>query len=152
MHRFKADTEAIQRWMSTRTRTPTTRETAPQKTKLVVGVFAIGGVGSALSGLFFLVASSQLAGSGMGGLAGLGAVLGIVVLAIAGVSIAVAYGLWAVRRWSWYGGVALLGLSVASGLWSLLSGLGLPVIPLVISTGALWDEQAAFGLDYELPV
>ncbi|GAB3681160.1 hypothetical protein GCM10028857_04960 [Salinarchaeum chitinilyticum] len=140
--------------MSTRTRAPTTRETAPQKTKLVAGTFAIGGVGAALSGLFLLVASSQLAGSGMGGLAGLGAALGVVVLAIAGVSIAVAYGLWTARRWGWYAAVALLGLGVVNGVWTLLSGAGLLVIPLVLSAGGLWvlwEEQAAFGLDHELP-
>jgi len=155
VHSFKSDTEATHRCMSTGRRSARNRTETPQKTKLVGGLFAVGGVLSVLSGLSLFVASSQLGDIGMAGLAGLGAILGTVFLAIAGASIAIAYGLWNVKSWGWYGAVGLLGFEAVTGIWALLSGVGVLSITLVVAVvalWALWDEQSAFGLDHELPI
>lgn len=127
----------------------------PEKTKLVTLLFVVGGVGSALAGVLLFALSSWLGSVGLGFLAGLGGVFGAALLAGAGVSFVVAYGLWKVQVWGWYAAVVLLSLGVLNGLRSLLQGAGVPLFTLVVGVGglwALWDEQDVFGLDHELPV
>jgi len=127
----------------------------PEKTKLVTLLFVIGGVASAVGGVLLFVLSSWLSTVGLGFLAGLGSVFGVVLLVGAGVSFVVAYGLWNVQTWGWYAAVVLLSLGVLDGLRTLLQGGGVPLFTLAVGVGglwALWDEQDVFGLDHELPV
>jgi len=66
---------------------------------------AIGGVLSLFSGFVVLGLGSAIFG-------GAGALLGLVILALAGLSIALAWGFWTLQPWAWPLGVVLEGASI----------------------------------------
>ena len=88
-------------------------------------VFGIGGVSSAVSGLFGADAVNAAASSGMWS-----GFLGIIA---AIVQIAVGIGLLGMKTWSWYLAVVAIGLSVVQGLVGMFSGGTFALL-----CGALW--------------
>lgn len=141
--------------MSTQTRSATERTELPTKSKLLAALLAISGVLSIPMGFLFLSASSSLGGAAANGMAALSTTLAVVAFVHAGISLALAYGLWTARTWSWYGTVGFVSLGVLTGLWAILRGGSLPWYSIAIGLAmlwALWDDQRAFGVQHELPV
>lgn len=141
--------------MSTQTRSGGGHGELPKKTKLVTVLFAIGGLLSLPVGWLLLDASSTYSAFGASGMAELSTTLAIGTFLLAGLSLALAYGLWNARAWSWYGAVLVLVAGIAVNVWAIQRGGSLPAYaPVVgiVTLWALWDDQAAFGVDHELPI
>ncbi|AGN02665.1 hypothetical protein L593_13630 [Salinarchaeum sp. Harcht-Bsk1] len=141
--------------MSTSTASGYQVDETPTKTKLLTALFAIGGVLSLPTGILLLGASSAPAVGVAGNVTGILTVLAIGTFVFGGISLTLAYGLWNVRAWSWYGTVLVTVSSIGLSLWVLLQAGSLPWYNLLIALAvlwALWDDQAAFGLDHQLPV
>jgi hypothetical protein len=114
---------------------------------------------SFISGLLGLCGAAVLFLGGIVGL--LVPPVGILILLLAFVvaagpllQILFAYGAWNLRPWAWLLGVAAMGISVASSVISLFSGVGLlsavlnGLIPIIVFVYLLLpDTRRAFGLD-----
>jgi hypothetical protein len=127
----------------------------PTKTKVVMALFAISGALSLPVGWLLVDASSSYAAVGASGMAEFSTGLGIGTVLLGGLFLALAYGLWNARSWSWYGSVLLLTAGILVNLWAIQRGGSLPVyVPVIglVTLWALWDDQAAFGIEHGLPL
>jgi hypothetical protein len=127
----------------------------PAKIKLVTALFAVSGGLSLPIAWLLLDASSSYSAAGASGMAEFSTALAIGTLLLAGLFLALAYGLWNARSWSWYGSVLLLTVGIVVGVWAIQRGGSLPFyVPAigVVTLWALWDDQGAFGVDHELSV
>ena len=141
--------------MSTSSVTGHDPDEPPTKTKLVTVLFAIGGVLSLPVGVTLLGVSSAPVVEGASGMENLVTILAIGTFASGGIALTLAYGLWNVRAWSWYGTVLVTAAGIAVSLWAFLQSGRLPWYTLLVGLAviwALWDDRGSFGLDHELPV
>lgn len=141
--------------MSTSTGSGGSHGELPTKTKLVTVLFALSGGLSLPVAWLLLDASSSYSAVGASGMAEFSTTLAIGTFLLAGLFLALAYGLWNARPWSWYGSMLLLTAGVVVNVWAIQRGGSLPFyVPVagVATLWALWDDQAAFGVDHELPI
>jgi len=83
---------------------------------------AIGGVLSIILGIGLVgLGGFAAASSGTAAYFGLGAVAGLIVLALGVLNLAFAYGAWTLKPWAWLLGV---GLQIASLIWAGLAAIG----------------------------
>ncbi len=119
---------------------------------LIVALFA-------LFAAFAIFAAGALAGAAVNSssLVALGAAGGVLVLAYALFAAAVAWGLFARRRWAWYACVGLAALNVVFGLLTLLGAAFVGgLAQLVLAGVAAWyllspPVQRWFGVAYAPP-
>jgi lysylphosphatidylglycerol synthetase-like protein (DUF2156 family) len=127
-----------------------------------VTILAVLAIVAAIFALFagiaiFAVGSLAAAGTGRVGFAALGVVGGVLVLAYAAFSAAVAWGLWMQRRWAWYATVVLAILQAVFALSSLVTGGFLSgLLQLVLAGVVVWylmspPVQGWFHVSYKAP-
>ena len=101
---------------------PTPTAARPTGITILAVLAAIGGVLGILAGIAIVgIGGFAAASSGTAAYFGLGAVAGIIVLALGVLNLAFAYGAWTLKPWAWPLGV---GLQVASLIWAGLAILG----------------------------
>jgi hypothetical protein len=87
----------------------------------------LGGIAMIAGGGFMATLMSQQGGQGSAGaagvLAGMGAVAGVFIIIIGGISALVGFGLWKLKNWARIVSIVLLGLSIAGQLLQLLAVL-----------------------------
>jgi hypothetical protein len=87
----------------------------------------LGGIAMIAGGGFMATMMSQQGGQGSAGaagvLAGMGAVAGVFIIIVGGVSALVGFGLWKLKNWARIVSIVLLGISIAMQLLQLLGVL-----------------------------
>jgi hypothetical protein len=131
----------------------------PTGVTILAVLAAIGAVGSIMAGLALLALGGFLASAGAdaGLFAALGAAGGVLLLLLAAVYAASAWGLWTRKRWAWYLALAAVGLQLLTTLMSLVAGdIGSGIIGLLIAGLVGWyllspAIQAWFGVSHKTP-
>lgn len=101
---------------------PTPAAARPMGLTVLAVLAAIGGVLSILAGIAVVgIGGFAAASTGTGAYFGLGAVAGIIILALGVLNLAFAYGAWTLKPWAWPLGV---GLQVVSLIWAGLAAIG----------------------------
>ena len=131
---------------------PTPAAARPTGITILAVLAAIGGVLSILAGIAIVgIGGFAAASSGTAAYFGLGAVAGIILLALGVLNLAFAYGAWTLKPWAWTLGV---GLQVANLIWAGLAALsgdvGGQIISIAISAIILYylfqpNIKAVFG-------
>jgi hypothetical protein len=131
---------------------PTPTAARPMGLTILAVLAAIGGVLGILAGVALVgLGGAAAASSGSAAFLGLGAVAGIIVLALGIANLAFAYGAWTLKPWAWPLGVALQILSLVwSGLAVLQGDIAGQVISIVIAAIILYylfqpNIKALFG-------
>jgi hypothetical protein len=131
---------------------PTPAAARPTGLTVLAVLAAIGGVLGILAGLALVgLGGFAAASTGSAAFFGLGAVAGIIVLALGIANLAFAYGAWTLKPWAWPLGVALQVLSLVwSGLAALQGDIGGQIISIVIALIILYylfqsNIKALFG-------
>ena len=93
-------------------------QSRPMGITILAVLSAIGGVFGIIGGLGVFALFSALGG------AGLGAILGLFLLATSAASLFLAYGFWTLKPWAWALGIGLEGLSIALTVLQLITGNG----------------------------
>jgi hypothetical protein len=113
----------------------------------------LGGIGMIAGGGFVATMLSQQGGQGSAGaagiLAGLGAVAGVFIIIIGGVSALVGFGLWKLKNWARIVSIVLFGLSIVMQLLGLLGSLAHFNVFAVVWT-MFWIAVDAFVIWYLL--
>ena len=130
---------------------PVDRPTArPTGITILAILAAIGGVFSILGGLTLIGLGGALATGGLGGMA---ALVGFLVLILGVLYLVLAYGFWTLKPWAWLLGVGLQGASIVLTIIQLIGGttnIVSAVISIAISAAILYylyqpHVKAAFG-------
>jgi hypothetical protein len=131
---------------------PTPVATRPTGITVLAVLAAIGGVLGILAGIALVgLGGFAAASSGTAAYFGLGALAGVVVLALGVLNLAFAYGAWTLKPWAWTLGV---GLQIASLIWAGLAALSGDIsgqiLSIVISAIILYylfqpNIKAVFG-------
>jgi len=101
---------------------PTPTAARPMGLTVLAVLAAIGGVLSIILGIGLVgLGGFAAASSGTAAYFGLGAVAGLIVLALGVLNLAFAYGAWTLKPWAWLLGV---GLQIASLIWAGLAAIG----------------------------
>ncbi len=113
----------------------------------------LGGIAMIAGGGFMATMMSQQGGQGSAGaagvLAGLGAVAGVFIIIIGGVSALVGFGLWKLKNWARIVSIVLLGISIAMQALQLLGVLAHFNLFALVWT-AFWIAVDAFIIWYLL--
>jgi uncharacterized membrane protein (DUF2068 family) len=125
--------------------------TAPPKSKLVTGVFIFYGILGVIGGLA-MVAFADAVSSLPGDLAGLGIAGALIFFLLAGIDIALGYGIWNLEEWGWYGGVIIAALSVLWWVFTIVNEFSfLSLVLLLVSVycvAALALDRVHFGVNF----
>lgn len=131
---------------------PTPAATRPTGLTVLAVLAAIGGVLGILAGVALVgLGGVAAASTGSAAFFGLGAVAGIIVLALGIANLAFAYGAWTLKPWAWPLGVGLQILSLIwSGLAAIQGDIGGQIISIVIALVILYylfqsNIKALFG-------
>ena len=120
----------------------------------VIGGLVVLFGGAMLASFFGAAAANGTAAPGAGFIAGLGAVLGVIILAFAILFILVAIGLLKLKNWARITSIVLSALSLLNSLngfrGGMAGGIAGPVIGLAINIWIIWyllqpNVKAAFG-------
>jgi hypothetical protein len=107
---------------------------------------ALGAIGGLFAGFTYFAIGSMLFGLS-------GAIFGLAYLALAGLSLALAYGFWTMQPWAWPLGVALEGFNIIVTLiLAFFGGAGITsaIVPVVVAGAILYylfqpSIKALFG-------
>lgn len=132
---------------------PTSGAARPTGITILAVLSAIGGVLGILGGIALIgLGGVGAATTGQAALFGLGALFGIVVLALGIASLAFAYGAWTLQPWAWPLGVAIQVINIAFAVLAVVGGsdIASQIIGVAISAIILYylmqpGIKAAFG-------
>jgi hypothetical protein len=107
-----------------------TRPTGITILAVLAGLSAVGGL---FSGFVVFGAGATIFG-------GAGAVLGLALLALAGLSLALAWGFWTMAPWAWPLGVVLAAANIVVAIVGVIGGAGITgaIVPVVVSAAILY--------------
>ena len=139
--------------MGAPTPTPAPAAARPMGITILAVLSAIGGVLGLLGSLAIIgIGGLAAASTGSAAFFGLGAIWGLLILALAIASLVFAYGAWTLKPWAWSLGVALQVISLVLAALTVVSGgdISSQIIGVVISAIILYDLfqpniKAAFG-------
>ena len=102
---------------------PTPAAARPMGITILAVLAGIGGVLFVLGGLALVGLGGFMAAStGTAGLFGLGAIAGVIVLALGVAYLGFAYGAWTLKPWAWPLGVALAAISLVLSVLNIVGG------------------------------
>ena len=105
---------------------PSTTWTPPASVSAAVGSRPTGitilAILAGIGGVFGLLGGFVIMGAGALVFGGVGAIFGLAVLALAGLSLAFAYGAWTLKPWAWPLGVVLAGASIIVAVLEIILG------------------------------
>lgn len=133
--------------------TPAPATARPMGITILAVLSAIGGVLGLLGSLAIIgIGGLAAASTGSAAFFGLGAIWGLLILALAIASLVFAYGAWTLKPWAWSLGVALQVISLVLAALTVVSGgdISSQIIGVVISAIILYylfqpNIKAAFG-------
>lgn len=139
--------------MGAPTPTPAPAAARPMGITILAVLSAIGGVLGLLGSLAIIgIGGLAAASTGSAAFFGLGAIWGLIILALAIASLVFAYGAWTLKPWAWSLGVALQVISLVLAALTVVSGgdISSQIIGVVISAIILYylfqpNIKAAFG-------
>lgn len=139
--------------MGAPTPTPAPAAARPMGITILAVLSAIGGVLGLLGSLAIIgIGGLAAASTGSAAFFGLGAIWGLLILALAIASLVFAYGAWTLKPWAWSLGVALQVISLVLAALTVVSGgdISSQIIGVVISAIILYylfqpNIKAAFG-------
>jgi hypothetical protein len=132
---------------------PAPASARPTGITILAVLSAIGGVLGILGGIALIgLGGVGAATTGQAALFGMGAIFGIIVLALGIASLAFAYGAWTLQPWAWPLGVAIQVINIIFAVVAVIGGsdIGSQIIGVAISAIILYylmqtNIKAAFG-------
>ena len=132
---------------------PTSGAARPTGITILAVLSAIGGVLAILGGVALIgLGGLGAAATGQAAMFGLGAVFGILALALGIASLAFAYGAWTLQPWAWTLGVVLQGASIVFAVVAIIGGsdissqiIGVAIAGIILYYLMQPSIKAAFG-------